>query len=259
LLSQENGVADCGGPGTPTLVRVDVWRVPRGALLGGFWRAGTDARRLQRIPGLRFARLLGTAEAGHMSPRHATLDRWLLITAWGAQNGPAEGAPAWDRVQAAWRHLATEHGHLRLRPTSARGLWSGREPFGCPTPGAETARVCGPVAVVTRARVRAAKIPAFLRAAPPVARALATAEGLRYAVGFGEAPIGWQGTLSVWRDTTAMERFAHDDGRHTAVVRRTPLENWYAEQLFARFRVLGGSGTLDGRPAAALCGPGAGG
>ncbi len=71
--------------------------------------------------------------------------------------------------------------------------------------------------------------------------------GLRLAVGIGEAPVGLQGTFSLWSDAAALQEFAHRRPAHTAVVARTATEGWYAEELFARFAVLDVRGTYAGR------------
>jgi hypothetical protein len=70
--------------------------------------------------------------------------------------------------------------------------------------------------------------------------------GLRLAVGIGEAPVGLQGTFSVWESSRALRAFAYG-AAHAEVVRRTATEGWYAEELFARFAVLSAAGTVDGR------------
>ena len=70
--------------------------------------------------------------------------------------------------------------------------------------------------------------------------------GLRLALGVGEAPVGLQGTFSVWEGTGPLVEFAHRRAAHVDVVRRTALEHWYAEELFARFEVLDVQGTFNG-------------
>ena len=55
---------------------------------------------------------------------------------------------------------------------------------------------------LTRARLRPSRARSFWRAVPPVAAGAADAPGLLAAFGIGEAPIGWQGTVSVWRGAT---------------------------------------------------------
>jgi hypothetical protein len=87
----------------------------------------------------------------------------------------------------------------------------------------------------------------FWRAVPPVAEALTRAEGLRFARGIGEAPVGLQATFSVWDELDASAAFAYGTPEHRAVIARTTETGWYAEQLFARFAVLDAHGLVDGR------------
>jgi hypothetical protein len=98
------------------------------------------------------------------------------------------------------------------------------------------------VLALTRARIRPTRALAFWRAIAPVAAELAAAPGLLARFGIGEAPIGWQGTVSLWRDATDLTRFAYRQPEHRAVVARTPVDRWYAEELFARFAVRGLTG-----------------
>ena len=132
---------------------------------------------------------------------------------------------------------------MELRPLSARGRWSGREPFGRPGGG----RWEGPVAAVTRARLAVTRSATFWRAVPPVSLDLAGRPGLRLAVGIGEAPVGLQGTFSLWASPGALREFAYGGAAHRAVVERTDRERWYAEELFARFAVEDAAGSVDGR------------
>jgi hypothetical protein len=194
---------------------------------------------VRRTPGVRFAKLLGTGDARTFTMRDADPLRWGLLATWA----DTSSAEAFDRsaVIREWESGATESCRLDLRPLASRGLWSGRAPFGDPVP----VRSDGPVAALTRARLRAASAPGFWRAVPPVSADLAGRPGLRAAVGIGEAPIGLQGTFSLWDSGAALSEFARS-AAHAAVVARTEPERWYAEELFARFAVVGGRGTLDG-------------
>jgi len=65
-------------------------------------------------------------------------------------------------------------------------------------------------------------------------------------MGIGESPIGLQGTFSLWRDNAALTRYASGPA-HLEAIRRTGEVGWYAEELFARFEVLGTRGTVAGR------------
>jgi hypothetical protein len=103
----------------------------------------------------------------------------------------------------------------------------------------------GPVLVLTRARLRPSRAVPFWRAIGPVAAALPHADGLLTAFGIGEAPIGFQGTVSVWAGGADVNAFAYRTAEHAAVVRATPERRWYAEELFARLAVLDVTGDRE--------------
>jgi hypothetical protein len=180
-----------------------------------------EPRRLRRTPGVRFAKLLGTARGFGLSRPDPT--RWAALTV--AEAAPA--FPGWDRIAVAGCRLD-------LRPLATRGTWAGRAPFDVGPGSAGT----GPVLALTRARLRPRKVPTFWRASAAVADAVTGSPGLLAAFGFGEAPLGWQGTVSVWRSTPDLVRFAYRHPEHRRAIARTATVNWYAEELFARFAVL---------------------
>ena len=225
----------------PALVTLHLWRVaPRGVPVAVL-RMARDRGRVRRTPGLRFAKLLGTGDGRTFTIRDTDPLRWGLLATWTS----AAAAREFERsspVAQAWRRLATESWRVDLQPMTSRGRWSGREPFGAPVP----VRTEGLVAALTRARLRARNAAGFWRAVPPVSADLRNRSGLRAAIGIGEAPLGLQGTFSLWESAAALQDFARGEA-HAAVVGRTGPERWYAEELFARFAVLGSAGTLDGR------------
>jgi hypothetical protein len=209
-------------------VSLHVWRVrsaPR-----ALWRMALDPRRVRALPGVRFAKLLGTGRGSDFGAAAADPRRWAALTVWGAEPTPAQ----LDAVAAPWRRIATAECRLTLRPLAARGTWAGRRPFDDPAPTHHD----GPVAVLTRARLRPAGALRFWRSIGPVAAGLAQAEGLLAAFGVGEAPVGWQGTVSVWRGSADVTAFAYRHPRHVEAVAETPVRRWYAEELFARFAVV---------------------
>ncbi len=205
-------------------VTLHVWRVPPRAVGAAMLRMAFARR---RPPGVGFAKFLGTGRGVTFGPGDADLTRYAAVT---VSDAPVR-FPGWDR-------LAARQARVELEPLASRGSWSGRTPFG--TPAAR--RTDGPVLALTRARLRPARALAFWRAVPPVARELAAAPGLLARFGIGEAPLGWQGTVSLWRDAADLTRFAYRQPEHRAVVARTPADRWYAEELFARFAVRGISG-----------------
>ena len=225
----------------PALVTLHLWRVRPRAVLPAAAHSALDRKALRHSPHLTFAKLLGTGHGTTFGVRDADLSRWAMLACWS----DTAGADAFDTSDLghAWRARATETARIDLQPISSRGQWSGREPFGRPAASDPD----GPVAVLTRARLRAGRTTAFYRAVPPVAAALHASAGVRLAIGVGEAPVGLQGTFSVWDSASAVRAFAYASPAHAAVVRRTPSERWYREELFARFAVLRARGTVDGQ------------
>lgn len=226
----------------PALVTLHLWRVAPRSVPAAVTRMALDRGRVRRTPGLRFAKLLGTGDGRTFTARDADPLRWGLLATW-ADADDARRFHTTSPVARAWEGMALESFRIDLRPTASRGQWSGRTPFGDPAPTRES----GPVAAVTRARLRPSRAAAFWKAVPPVSADLHTHPGLRAAVGIGEAPIGLQGTFSLWDDAAALRTFAHSSAPHVHVVRRTAELGWYREELFARFAVVGVHGTLDGR------------
>ena len=224
----------------PALVTLHLWQVRPRAVPRALLRMGRDRGRVRRRPGVDFAKLIGTGDGRTFTLRDADPLRWGLLTSWS----DVAAAHDFERsdVVTSWERDATESLRLDLRPVASRGRWSGRAPFGDPVP----VPVEGPVAALTRARLRPRSAVGFWRAVPAVSADLRERAGLRLSVAVGEAPVGLQGTFSLWDSTAALREFARADA-HATVVARTEPERWYAEELFARFAVLGGRGTFDGR------------
>jgi hypothetical protein len=228
-------------------VTLDVWRVPPRAVAGAMWQVARLPRELRRAGDVGFVKLLGTGRGSGFGIAATDPCRWAALTVWTASPRPLV---AFDRIAAA-------RCRLTLRPIATRGRWAGHEPFaptrpaagGPATPSlmAPTTRLAetGPVLVLTRARLRPTRALPFWRTIGPVAATLPGADGLLAAFGIGEAPIGFQGTVSVWADSASVNAFAYRTAEHAAVVRATPERRWYAEELFARLAVLDVTGDRE--------------
>lgn len=222
---------------------LDVWGVSGSAVPAALSRMALDRGALRRTRGLRFGKLLGTGSGRTFTLRDSDLRHWALLTTWDDPRDRTRFDVS--RIVAGWHRRSEEHWRADLQPVTARGQWSRREPFGRPTPvrGGGDERV----AAITRARLVPRRALTFWRAVPPVSADLQTAPGLRFALGIGEAPIGLQGTFSVWDDAAMLRAFAYDSAAHARVIADTTRLGWYAEELFARFRVLDTHGTYSGR------------
>ena len=229
------------GRSTP-VVRLTVWGVPGRRVPRAIGRMGLDRWLLRGTPGLRFAKLLGTGDGRTFTLRDADPRHWALLSVW--DDDAAARRFATQLTHRRWDRLSEERLDVLMTPLASRGRWAGREPFG---PVTSPNSSIGPVASITRARLRPTRAMSFWRAVPPVSADLAAVTGLRLAIGIGEAPIGLQGTFSLWQSATALNEFAYRRPAHRVVIDRTERERWYTEELFARFAVDAVHGTFAGR------------
>lgn len=203
-----------------------------------------DRASLARTEGLRFWKLLGTGSGRTFTPRDADPTMWGLFAVWDSIESARQFSES-SPVAKRWAMHSDEQWESLLLPVAWKGKWSRRDPFDGAVPGVAVPGRA--VAAVTRARVKPSQWRAFAAATPPVAAAVNGSPGLRYTVGIGEAPIGLQGTFSLWDSDEALRNFAYTNAEHRAVMTRTRTDRWYAEEMFARFAVLETSGTIDGR------------
>lgn len=186
-------------------------------------------RQRRRDPGVVLAKLLGTT-GRRFVPGDVQPTRWALLTC------RADGQPA-----SPWSPAAAVSATLHLRPVTSRGRWDGIDPF----PGCEGEVGAGPVAVLTRATLRARHARRFYADVPAIAAEVGAECGARAAFGFGEAPVLRQGTFSIWESAASLASFHREARAHGAAMRRTPQIGWYAEELFARLAVVRTVGPVE--------------
>ena len=180
------------------------------------------------IPGVTFAKLLGTGNGTTFTPSDANLRQWAILF---VGNGTEVEKSAFI---ASWRKRANSEVKYRLAPVSSHGKWSSRQPFEIST----EPRTQGAVVAITRARLKWSQAIRFWRSITPVVSDLHAHPGLIYAVGIGEAPIGLQGTFSIWRSESDLKEFAYRNSPHRIAIENTEKFNWYSEELFARFDLI---------------------
>lgn len=222
-------------------VTMHLWQVPIQRVPSAVVRMGLDRIRLAGTPGLGFHKLLGTGDGRTFRPRDADPHTWGLLCAW--EDRAAADAFEAHPTPRGWRRIADQEWRADLVCLRTRGRWGGRQPF---TPSPSLQGWAGPVASVTRARLTTARTMTFWRAVPPVVGDLEEGRGPLLQVGIGEAPVGLQGTFTIWPDAAALTDFAYRRLPHRRAIADTQRLGWYAEELFARFAVVGQRGTVCG-------------
>jgi hypothetical protein len=191
---------------------------------------------LKRLPGVSFVKLLGTGKGESFTPKDADPYRWgALVT---IQKDNLDNLDK-SKVIIGWQKIAKKEYRAILKPISVHGLWSGKQPF-----EVEKFDWNGKIAAITRARIVWRKNLIFWQAVPPVTISLHQSPGLINAIGIGEAPIGLQGTFSLWEGAAQLRDFAYKGQAHTQAIKATEENKWYSEELFSRFAVVQERGGL---------------
>lgn len=212
--------------------------VAASARLWGYARFLGGRYVLAGVPGLRFAKVLGSGHEGGFGLR-PSLSLQAVLCAFESE--PAADRFLGSRFVRAYRERSHEFLTVKLRAYSVRGTWSGRRlALGASVPAT------GPVAALTRASIRLRSAPQFWRKAPPAERSLSGAEGCALAVGLGEAPLLRQATFSIWDSVDSMDRYARS-GAHLAAIRAAHSGGFFSESMFVRFVPYEMCGTWKGR------------
>jgi hypothetical protein len=219
----------------------------------------TQRNQGKNFPASSFTRLLGTSSAKTFAPIDADLHRWAVLNVWPNYE-TAQTAAELDSLQR-WEKISSASAVLLLTALSVKGSWGGRNPFAPnppnpnpphpthpnppnPNPTPAPRKWTGPTAALTRARIKPTRWLEFWRSSPPVARELAGSPGLLTAMGIGEAPIGLQGTFSLWQTNQDLTNFVQKGHAHRNAIDSATNRGWYAEDLFARLGVIAASGRI---------------
>lgn len=203
------------------------------------------AMAVHRLPmwlqnGCSFWKLLGSGRNGTFDLQ-PDWQQWGLLAVWNDRDEYERFARK-SFVSKWWRVLSRETWTLLCQPMQTHGKWDGKDPFGKPNNTIGD----GPVGVLTRATIRMNKLKSFWSHVDEVADLMIKAPGYITSIGVGEAPVYRQATFSVWENMEHMKAFAYGS-KHAEVIKKTRSENWYSEELFARFKIIESSGTINGK------------
>ena len=204
-----------------------LWDISKSKVPLAILKMATNHIYLKRDKSISFYKLLGTGKGETFTPSDANLLRWGLLVV--SHNGVNSSS-----IINRWNKISISKKYYELSPISSIGSWAGKQPFDAsPLKNSNSE-----IAVITRARIKFKLSNLFWRSVPPVVLSLKTTPGLNFAIGIGEAPVGLQGTLSIWVNNEAVTNFAHKGEAHSRVIKQTRQVGWYSEELFARFEVV---------------------
>jgi hypothetical protein len=206
------------------------WKIARVNIPFALFRMAIDRTLLRRSNGVTFAKMLGCGKGETFTPSDADPTRWgCLVVISQSELAALDGSTTITK----WRSKSTSEFRVLLDPIASTGMWSKQKPFETSAP----ANFDGQVVAITRARIKASQTMRFFKSVPPVTASLHSSPGLISTIGIGEAPIGLQGTFSLWESMQAIKDFAYKGAAHQKAIAQTSEFDWYAEELFARFAV----------------------
>ena len=197
-----------------------------------FMSMALDRVRSRKFTGISFSKLLGTGSGRTFTPIDADLTRWGLVAVIEKQRLEDFDTSS---IIVNWRKRSSSEFRAVLSPLSSHGLWAKTNPFDFVTPQQNPDSM---IAAITRARIKWHKNFMFWNSVPPVVTDLHSSPGFITAIGIGEAPIGLQGTFSLWESASSLRNFAYKGAAHQKAISLTESIGWYSEELFARFEVL---------------------
>jgi hypothetical protein len=220
---------------------VYLFTIHRKSIPFAFFSVAIDRMRTRQFTGISFSKLLGTGTGKTFTPSDADLTQWGMVVVIDE-----ERLSAFDQspVISGWRRRSTAEFRAVLSPISSHGLWAKQNPFDFVAP---LSRPDAHIAAITRARIKWNKNFIFWRSVPPVVLDLHANPGLIAAIGIGEAPIGLQGTFSLWQSAAALREFAYKGKAHQVAIAQTESIGWYSEELFARFEVVEQRGEITSK------------
>jgi len=207
------------------------------------------AMAIHRIPlmldeGCTFWKLMGSGKNGKFTLK-PDWQMWVTLAEWKTR----EDFNRFHQnsfISSWWRNFSTEQWTILCEPLASHGKWSGKEPFTSKPTGKDSI-TSEPIVVLTRATIRPAKIKSFWSNVGLVSAIMDKSQGYITSFSMGEAPFYLQATLSVWESMDDVINFAYKSPEHAEVIRKTRSENWYSEELFARFRLVASYGSLNGK------------
>ncbi len=199
-------------------------------------------RELTAVNGLQFYRLMGSGKGKGFNP-FPDWSVYSLLQVWQDEEAAEEFFETSELVKS-YQSYTSEQITLFMKSITANGTWVGKSPF----EKSVSLNPHLPIAIITRATIKRNWLLRFWKYVPTSEKGLAGNDGLIYTKGVGEVPIIQMATFSLWKNFEAVKKFAYQSKEHQEAIKRTRKNDWYSEELFARFhpyKSIGTWGELD--------------
>ena len=190
----------------------------------------------------KFIKLMGTGKNGTFDIV-PDFNQWALLGTWENLTDYKKFMRS-SNFEKYINLFSSDNYALVLEPTMSHGLWDNQNPF---EELREKKHNNNPVGVLTRATIRFSKLRQFWQNVPLVSKDLDKNVGFIYSIGIGEIPFIKQATFSIWETEENMKDFAYKKMDHNEVIKKTRKNDWYSEELFARFWLKGYLGNAPTR------------
>lgn len=202
-----------------------------------FGQMGRAPREIMQLPDVQFGKMLGSG-AGQGFSYWPDWSVYALLMVWPDRTS-ADAFISESPFLQQYTTRAQRAYHLWLQPFKTHGAWEGQQPF----QAVRAADPSLPVAILTRATIRARKLLRFWQFVPQASRSIQQVDPPpQFFKGVGEWPLIQQATFSMWNSLDHVKAYAYQQRAHAEVVKRTRKENWYSEELFARFHPIATQG-----------------
>ncbi|HSF52815.1 MAG TPA: hypothetical protein VLA71_03635 [Algoriphagus sp.] len=210
--------------------------------INAFWIFGQMQKSIKdfkKVKGLEFFKLMGSGGKNGFS-KMLNVNVYALLAVWESEQAAASYFEKSSHF-LQFQSRATEFWTVYMNTCKVHGKWSGLNPFQTLQPYQS-----GPIAVITRARIKLRFLRKFWSYVPSVSKNMDDRDGSIFSIGIGEYPWLMQATFSLWEDEESMRNYAYRSKVHSEVIQKTRELGWYSEELFANFAPYKTVGSWEG-------------
>ena len=201
--------------------------------LWAFSQMGFARKKLKKIKQISFFKLFGSGIGEGFTP-YPNTSVYAILSVWN-NLGEAENNIEEREIYENYRTHSIENWTVFLSPISSKGYWDKTNPFK-PNKN-EFKKKDHMLAALTRATIKPKIMLKFWSKVPAISKVIGNDKNVLFKMGLGEIPWFHQVTFSIWPNAKTMADFARKDGPHAKAIKSVREENWFSEELYARFEV----------------------